>query len=126
MKIDPNNAIPTFNGHPAGGPERSSAKGPSRGCQPMKENGSSAEQLDLHVRNFLDCVKIAAAANLRRRGGPSVTAVACHLANISLRVGRKVRWNPEKEEIPGDPEAAAMLERPYRKPWDDVLRSLQL
>lgn len=124
MKIDPNNAIPTFNGHPAGGPERSSAKG-EPWCQPMKENGSSAEQLDLHVRNFLDCVKT------RQRPISDVedghhTAVACHLANISLRVGRKVRWNPEKEEIPGDPEAAAMLERPYRKPWDDVLRSLQL
>ena len=52
MKIDPNNAIPTFNGRPSGGPERSSAKG-EPWCQPVKDNGSSAEQLDLRVRNFL-------------------------------------------------------------------------
>jgi hypothetical protein len=52
------------------------------------------------------------------------TAVACHLANISLRVGRKVRWDPDNEQVIGDPEASAMLERPYRKPWDGVLRSL--
>jgi hypothetical protein len=29
-----------------------------------------------------------------------------------------------KEEILDDREAAAMLERPYRKPWDTVLRGL--
>jgi hypothetical protein len=53
--------------------------------------------------------------------------VACHLANISLRLGgRKIRWDVEKEEIIGDREAAQHLERPYRKPWDDVLRSLKL
>ena len=124
MKIDPNNAIPTFNGQPSGGPERSSAKG-EPWCQPVKDNGSSAEQLDLHVRNFLDCVKTRQRPIADVEDGHQ-TAVACHLANISLRVGRKVRWNAEKEEIQGDREAAAMLERPYRKPWDDVLRSLHL
>ena len=51
---------------------------------------------------------------------------ACHLANISLRTGRKIRWNPETEEIIGDAEASKWLERPYRKPWDDVLRSFHL
>jgi hypothetical protein len=54
------------------------------------------------------------------------TAVACHLANISLRLGRKVRWDAEKEEIVGDREASAMLVRPYSKPWDEVLRSFHL
>jgi len=54
------------------------------------------------------------------------TAVACHLANMSLRLGRKIRWDAEKEEIVGDREASAMLERPYRKPWDEVLRSFHL
>jgi predicted dehydrogenase len=124
MKIDPNNAIPTFNGQPSGGPPRSSAKG-EPWCQPVKESGSSAEQLDLHVRNFLDCVKTRHSPIADVEDGHH-TAVACHLANISLRIGRKVRWDAEKEEIPGDREANAMLERPYRKPWDDVLRSLRL
>ena len=49
-----------------------------------------------------------------------------HLANISLRLGRKIRWDPEKEQIVGDAEANRWLVRPYRKPWDDVLRSFKL
>ena len=75
------------------------------------------------MRNFLDCVKS------RKRTIADVedghwTALACHLANISLRVGRKLKWDPLKEEIVGDAQAAAMMRRPYRKPWDQVLRSL--
>jgi hypothetical protein len=52
------------------------------------------------------------------------TAVACHLANTSLRLGRSLRWDPETEQIIGDKEAAEMMVRPYRKPWDSVLKSL--
>ena len=51
---------------------------------------------------------------------------ACHLANISLRLGRKLRWDADKEDITGDREASAYLVRPYRKPWDEVLRSFKL
>ena len=51
-------------------------------------------------------------------------ATACHLANIAFRVGRRVRWDAAKEEIVGDPEAAGMLTRPYRAPWDRELRVL--
>jgi hypothetical protein len=46
------------------------------------------------------------------------TITACHLGNISYWLGgRKLRWNPEKEEIIGDPEAARWLDRPMRAPW---------
>ncbi len=45
-------------------------------------------------------------------------ATACHLANLSLRLGRKLKWDERRETIIDDPEAAAMLERPYRAPWD--------
>jgi hypothetical protein len=36
------------------------------------------------------------------------------LASISLRLGRKIRWDAETEEIIGEREASAMLVRPYR------------
>ena len=49
-------------------------------------------------------------------------ATVCHLANISLRTGRKIRWDGQKEAILDDPQA--MLVRPYRKPWEAVLSSL--
>ena len=121
-KANPENAIPRFRGHPSGGPQRTERK-PELWTQPLKERGSSDEQFALHARNFLDCVKSRKRPIADVEDGHQVTT-ACHLGNISLRVGRKIRWDPEKEEILGDREAAAMLERPYRKPWDDVLRSL--
>ena len=122
-KVEPSNAIPTFQGHPSGGPQQTERKEPEFWIEPVQAPGSGAEQFDLHVRNFLDCVKT------RQRPVADVedghwTALACHLANISLRTGRKIRWDPEKEEIIGDAEAAAMLERPYRAPWDRVLKGL--
>ena len=54
------------------------------------------------------------------------SASVCHLGAIALRTGKTLKWDPEKETIIGDREAAAHLERPYRKPWDQVLRSFNL
>jgi predicted dehydrogenase len=120
MKIDPETAIPRFRGQPAGGPQAAGTK-PEPWTEALKEAGSADEQFDLHARNFLDCVKSRNRPIADVEDGHQV-ATACHLANISLRTGRKIRWDPNKEEILGDREAAAMLERPYRKPWDDVLK----
>ena len=41
----------------------------------------------------------------------------CHLGNIAVRLGRKIQWDPAKEQIIGDADAAAMLTRSYREPW---------
>jgi predicted dehydrogenase len=123
-KIEAANAIPVFRGAPTGGPQRSETK-PQPWVPAMQEPGSSAEQFDLHVRNFLDCIKSRQRPIADIEDGHH-TAVACHLANMSLRLGRSLRWDPETEQIPGDREASAMLVRPYRKPWDEALRSLNL
>jgi hypothetical protein len=34
-----------------------------------------------------------------------------------MRLGRKLKWNPDKEEFVGDAEANRMLSRPMRAPW---------
>ena len=39
------------------------------------------------------------------------------LGMLSLRLGRSLRWDGEKETILDDPEAAKLLSRPYRAPW---------
>lgn len=39
------------------------------------------------------------------------------LGMISLRTGRALNWDGEREVIIGDPEANAQLSRPYRAPW---------
>jgi predicted dehydrogenase len=121
-KMPPGNAIPVFKGQPQGGPRREAVT-PEPWIQAMKVPGSSDDQFRAHVRNFLDCIKSRERTVADVEDGHQ-TAVACHLANISLRTGRKIRWDPEKEEILNDPEASAMLERPYRKPWDRVLKGL--
>jgi len=41
----------------------------------------------------------------------------CLLANTAILVGRKIRWDPDREEIIGDDEAARLLDKPYRAPW---------
>ncbi len=41
----------------------------------------------------------------------------CHLGNIAYWLNRPLRWDPEREEIIGDPEAARWLDRPKREPW---------
>ena len=122
QKANPENLIPQFRGHTAGGPQATKVA-PEPWTEAMQVKGSSPEQFDLHARNFLDAMKT------RQRPVADVedghrTAVACHLANVSLRLGRSLRWDPETEQIIGDKEASEMLVRPYRKPWDSVLKSL--
>jgi predicted dehydrogenase len=128
LKIPPENAVPQFTGaHPVGGPKRVDEAGPVESWTKSIEDksGNSREQLKLHVRNFLDCVKsrqepISDLENAHR------VASVCHLANISLRLGRGLRWDPTREEIIGDNEAARMLVRPYRAPWDRELEGVKV
>ena len=62
---------------------------------------------------------------LRRDRGQPVSDVfshhraltTCHLANIAIRVGRPLKWDPVKEQIVKDSEAQAMLRRQYRQPF---------
>jgi hypothetical protein len=41
----------------------------------------------------------------------------CHLGNLAYWLKRPLRWDPENEEILGDPEAGRWLDRPKREPW---------
>jgi len=45
------------------------------------------------------------------------TATLLHLANISIRVGRKIRYDPVKQEVVGDDEANRLVNQPMRAPW---------
>ncbi len=127
-KIAPENAIPQYTGaHPIGGPKRVAQTGPIESWTESidDKSGSAQEQLKRHVRNFIDCVKsrqqpIADLESAHR------VATVCHLANISLRLRRQIRWDAAREAIIGDDEAAAMLVRPYRSPWNQEFKALSL
>ncbi len=125
-KEDPINIVARIiGGHPVGGPQPVPGEsGEKFWAEAAKDtSGDWKGQYVLHVRNFLDCVKSRQEPNSDLESGHRVATV-CHLANISLRTGRKIRWDAEKEEIIGDAEAAKMLVRPYRKPWDAELGAL--
>ena len=68
------------------------------------------------MKNFLECIAT------RKRPVADIeegymSATACILANLSLRLGRSLQWDHAKGEVIGDPEATGLLRRPYRAPW---------
>jgi len=69
-----------------------------------------------HYATFLNCVRsrerTAAPVEVAHR---SITPA--HLGNIAMQLGRKIRWDPEREEILDDPTATRMLSRTLRAPW---------
>lgn len=67
-------------------------------------------------RDFLDCVKSRKDPYFPVEIGHRVSTV-CHLANIAIRLGRKLRWDPQGERFVNDPEADALRSRPLRSPW---------
>jgi len=69
-----------------------------------------------HVRDFLDCVKT--------RGKPRANAevacyshIACHAANIAVFLGRKLTYDPKKNEFVNDEEANRFRSEALREPW---------
>jgi hypothetical protein len=42
----------------------------------------------------------------------------CHLAGISARLGRGLKWDDANEQIVGDEEANRFLARPYRSGYE--------
>ncbi len=83
---------------------------------PQRTEESGKYHIPDHVRNFLDCIKsrhdpVAPVETGHR------SATVCHLGNIAMQLHRKVRWDPVKEEFPGDEEANQLLSRSMRAPW---------
>jgi predicted dehydrogenase len=125
-KIAPESAIPQFAGpHPVGGPKTAPRGGSSELWTKAIEDrtGNTREQFQRHARNFLECVKSRRQPVSDLESAHRVATV-CHLANLSLRLGRKIRWDAEHEEVIGDAEAGRWLVRPYRPPWDRELKGL--
>jgi predicted dehydrogenase len=67
--------------------------------------------------NFLDCVKTGRRPVCDIESGHRSTNVSL-LGMLSLKLGRSIQWDGEKELIIGDPAANKLLRRPYRSPWE--------
>ena len=67
-------------------------------------------------RNFIDCVKSREPCYAPAETGHRTITIA-HIANIAIRLRRKLRWDPEAEQFKDDHEANRMLTRDQREPW---------
>ena len=73
-----------------------------------------------HMLDFL--------AAIEKRGRPiadieqgHISTASCILANLSMELGRPLRYDPKKRSIIGDNEATKRLQCPYRAPWHHPL-----
>lgn len=81
------------------------------------ENATRLYKSDDHMGNFIDCMRSRKQPICDAEIGHRSVSI-CHMSNISLRLGgRKLNWDPKKEEFINDKEANAMLSRPARKQW---------
>ena len=68
------------------------------------------------LRTFAEAVKTRKQAG----GHPEAacrTVTLLHLSNIAIRTGRKIQYDPVKEQIIGDAEANRLVNQPMRAPW---------
>ena len=84
--------------------------------EPLGPSEAPLPRSDHHQQNFLDAVRtrrpVIAPPEIAHR-----STTICHLAVICLRLGRKLQWDPIKEQCVGDDDANRMLARARREPW---------
>ena len=69
-----------------------------------------------HMLNFLAAIEHRSRPVADVEQGHISTA-SCILANVSMKVGRTLNYDPAQRVVVGDPEATALLRRPYRAAW---------
>jgi predicted dehydrogenase len=69
-----------------------------------------------HMKDFL--------AAIASRGKPvadieegHISTASCILANLSMKLGRPIVYDPAVRQVTDDAEATRLLKRPYRTPW---------
>ncbi len=77
------------------------------------ERSGKLDAIINHMGNFFDCIatrkRTISSADEQHR-----SISTCHLGNLSMKLGRTLKWDPEREEFPNDPEANALRSRPQR------------
>lgn len=71
-----------------------------------------------HWRNFLEAREkrgsMLPVADIEQA---HISSSSCFLANLSMKLGRGLKWDPKTHLTVGDAEANSLLARPYRAPW---------
>lgn len=85
--------------------------------EPLKSKKVDLYVSNDHMGNFFECVRTRKAPICEAEIGHRSVSV-CHLGVIATRLGRKLNWDPEKEQFTDDKEANSFLAREMRKPWN--------
>ena len=85
--------------------------------EPLPSNAERLYASNDHMENFIESVRSRKKAICDAEIGHR-SATMCHLGVTAVRLGRKLEWDPQREEYLGDDEAAATATREMRKPWD--------
>jgi predicted dehydrogenase len=85
------------------------------GKQIAEQSGSGS--LELHLANFLDCIRSGERPNAPIEEGHKSTLL-CHLGNIAYRTGRTINLDPNTHQIVGDADASTLWSRQYRSGWE--------
>jgi predicted dehydrogenase len=80
----------------------------------VKLDGMPKSETRQNLENWIDCIRTGGAPHANIEIAHRTTTAA-HLANIAVRLGRTIRFDPAQERITGDDEANAMLTRHYRE-----------
>ncbi|MGO8748999.1 MAG: Gfo/Idh/MocA family protein [Thermoguttaceae bacterium] len=87
------------------------------GAPPPADKSEYASVAHDHIRNWVECMrtrtKPVASAEVGHRAN-----VICLLTNICRELGRKLTWDPIREEFAGDEEANKLRSRPRRKGYE--------
>jgi hypothetical protein len=85
---------------------------------PLPADAVRLYKSDNHMANFFESVK-SRKPNISTVDVAHRVITACHLANIAIRLGRRITWDAAKEELVGDSEAAGSVyvRRQQRRPY---------
>jgi len=84
---------------------------------PAADKSEYASVSHEHIRNWVHCMRTREKPVASAAIGHRSTTV-CHLINICRELGRKLHWDPVREEFVGDEEANALRTRPRRKGYE--------
>jgi predicted dehydrogenase len=74
-------------------------------------------QAQWHLQNWIDCIRTRQKPAADVEIGHRSISVA-HLVNITRQIGRRLNWDPAKEQFIGDDGANKLVDRPRRKGYE--------